>query len=296
MQTLRKILLFLAAAGMISGCTKSKPEPSIPQAGAELAVLKMQCAGYQDGMITLVKDKITLKLKNQSTFARINEVPVTLSSSSKVDSKGIWNLSGTVVRSQLLPVVDDRRFPIRKIVIDPGHGGYDRGAVSVHGTDEKKLNLLLALDIAAELKKNGFEVYLTRKNDRFIPLAARPDIAAKLQADLFVSIHHNSSTRSGAAGLEIFTLNCLDENEIEISGNSSNLASHLYRNLVSLNCFPGRGIKSARFKVLRLAKCPAILVETGFLSNPAEAALVETPFFRREFSGIFARTIADFVR
>lgn len=278
------------------GCFDGSRESFVPVLGSSLSALKMQISAYQNGMLTLSDGKNTLKLKNQSCFASFNGTPVALIDAGGIDGNGSWQVSGRVLKHQLLPVVQDLRFPVRRIVLDPGHGGHDRGAQSVHGKSEKSLNLLLARAVAGELQKAGFEVFLTRQNDKYISLDDRPLVAEKQKADLFISIHHNAASRQGASGLEIFTLSCQDEKELSTAGNSSNLALYLYRELAPLNYFPGRGVKSARFKVLRQSRCPALLVEAGFLTNPAESAYLETPFYRKQFAQAFARALTAFVK
>ena len=185
---------------------------------------------------------------------------------------------------------------LMKIMIDPGHGGNDSGVISIHGAAEKHLNLLLAQTIANELKKSGFEVFLTREKDIFIPLDKRVENIAKDKVDLFISIHHNSAPNPKASGLEIFLLDPQGENENQPVSQTVFLALSLHDKLAPLNYFPGRGVKLARFKVLRLAKSPAMLIEAGFLNHPVESAYMATAHFRKKFAVTLAQEITAFAK
>lgn len=294
MQTLRQIAILLCAGVIFAGCSELEKRAFSPQVSGELAAMGMQTASYENGVVTLTGRSGTIRLKNESRWVEIGNIPITLTGNSTISSEGVLDIPDLIFKTQLEPIIADRRFPIRRIVLDPGHGGSDRGALSAHGADEKKLNLLLAQTIAYELKKRGFEVFLTRSNDSFVSLDERPEAVKKFKADLFVSIHHNSAPRQGACGFEIYSLRCNDPQEMANSGSSANLAYHLYRALAPLNHFPGRGVKAARFKVLRLAGIPAVLLEAGFLSNPVESAYLATPLYRQQFAVKFAETLAKF--
>ena len=197
---------------------------------------------------------------------------------------------------------------IRTIVIDPGHGGSDTGAIGPNGTEEKALSLALAKKLSLSLSKRlRTRVVLTRDGDEAIPLTQRTAIANEYQADLFLSIHLNSSLRKGAQGTETYFLS-LDasdelarqvaerENEVEAapvtsaapSGDlkfilwdlaqqeylkeSSELAETIQDELSKATNTENRGVKQAPFRVLIGATMPAALVEVGFVSNPDEEA------------------------
>ena len=213
------------------------------------------------------------------------------------DSKGKFLYRSRFGRSAdtiLKPLLEKRNFSIRKIIIDPGHGGNDPGVISPHGVSEKHLNLLLAQSVANELKKSGFEVTLTREKDVFIPLDKRVEDLDKNKFDLFISIHHNSSARPTASGLEIFLPEPQDENSCKRVSQTAYLAFALHKKLAPLNYFPGRGVKLARFKVLRLAKVPALLIEVGFLNHPMESAYLATAYFRKNFAAALTQEITAF--
>ncbi len=196
-----------------------------------------------------------------------------------------------------------------RIVIDPGHGGKDPGAVRRGSAKEKDLNLAVAKHLYNYLKKQGLEVRLTRDNDTFVTLAGRSKIANEFKADLFVSVHTNAAKRSAANGFEVYFRSdkatdkeaaevAAFENEAlqyeethysfvdklleslaknEYMNESSKLAGHV-RNYVYKE--PGIGIavrqnnsiRQANFYVLRGVKAPAILVEMGYASSPKDRA------------------------
>ncbi|MCD4650802.1 MAG: N-acetylmuramoyl-L-alanine amidase [Candidatus Cloacimonetes bacterium] len=198
---------------------------------------------------------------------------------------------------------------IRRILIDPGHGGKDPGAVSFsRKNQEKKIVLQVALKLKKLLlKKMDVEVLLTRSDDCFIPLNKRTDFANKKQGDLFISLHCNSSRRKAANGIEVFVLATAKtdqaravealENSVvyEYEGGeealqkyddlslilsdmaqteqleeSIDLAIKLQANMVQETKATNRGVKQANFYVLRVSYMPAVLVELGFLSNKSE--------------------------
>ncbi len=168
------------------------------------------------------------------------------------------------------------------IVIDPGHGGKDNGAQGRIYT-EKDLNLQIARRLKDVLRAKGYIVMLTRDKDVFIELEDRPGKASAMKADLFVSIHSNAAGRGVSAtnGIETYcltpegapsTADAKAKNGNKEKGNANNknnylLAYDVQRSILRNTGATDRGVKHARFAVLREAPCPAILVETGFMSN-----------------------------
>lgn len=157
------------------------------------------------------------------------------------------------------------------IVIDPGHGGLDSGAIGLQGIQEKKVVLQIAkalLRLNTLIFNDGIDLYLTRYDDRFIPLASRGRLAKALQADYFVSIHCNAGIAS-AVGMEVFMHPTLTG----FSQISKTLGTCILKESTNRLGFKHRGIKFADFQVLRDTQkwCPAILIEVGFISNPEEA-------------------------
>ena len=193
---------------------------------------------------------------------------------------------------------------IKRIVIDPGHGGDDPGAIGPKGLKEKDIVLKVAKLLAQKLKeKLNVEVLLTRKKDKFIPLIQRPAIANSKKADLFISIHTNASPDSKARGVETYYLNFTTDPEamrVAALENAASdkalsdlqdlikailantklsesrlLAEKIQEQLIKTlkRYYPdtiNRGVKYAPFLVLVGTRMPAVLVEIGFISNPKE--------------------------
>lgn len=146
------------------------------------------------------------------------------------------------------------------VVIDAGHGYQDPGAVGSVST-EKALNLAVALKVEAILKQDpNIDVVLTRSDDTFLELKQRVKVAEKLDADLFVSIHANSSSSSAASGTETYYQR----------SNSKKLAQTIHKYLVAATGFKNRGVQYGNFHVIRETTMPAVLLEVGFISNRSE--------------------------
>lgn len=183
------------------------------------------------------------------------------------------------------PILRDWGLPpnrASRIVLDPGHGGKDSGAQGQILT-EKSFNLAIAQRAAAILRNRGYRVSFTRtSNRRFVSLSDRARIAADHRADLFVSIHANATGARTVSGIETFVLapagtptHSGKVSPTPVPGNrhdrcSARLGYEIHRHLLAATNAQDRGLKHERFLVLKQAPCPAVLVETGFLSNAAE--------------------------
>jgi N-acetylmuramoyl-L-alanine amidase len=167
----------------------------------------------------------------------------------------------------------------RTVVVDAGHGGIDKGARGVDGSLEKKYALDTAKRVERGLKRAGYRVVMTRKSDYFVPLPTRAAISNRQRGAVFVSIHYNWARNSGAQGTETFYH----------SSRSYPLAANIQRELSRHS--NNRGVKRARFHVLRNNVRPAVLVEGGFLSNSAEARKVRSPFYRQRLADAIVRGI-----
>lgn len=162
------------------------------------------------------------------------------------------------------------------IVIDAGHGGLNLGAhVRQPFCEEKRITLLTALYMRKYLNQLGYRVIMTRSTDAFVPLPRRVEIANKARADLFVSIHYNSSRSPSAQGVEVFfSEDSDDRNRI---ASSRKLASSILTRVVRRTKAPSRGVKKANFLVIRETNMPSVLVEGGFISNPQERGFLKDP-------------------
>jgi N-acetylmuramoyl-L-alanine amidase len=186
------------------------------------------------------------------------------------------------------------------VVLDPGHGGHDNGAASRFGF-EKDFALDVALQARKLLEEKGYKVVMTRSADIFIPLHDRAAVANHLPDSIFVSIHFNSATsNSDARGFEIYSCaprGASSTNDGSFSardlreepGNASDvestvLSGTIFHSLLGHLPMPDRGIKHARFAVLRLCSQPAVLIECGFVSNPSDSSLIATRAWRAQLA------------
>ena len=172
---------------------------------------------------------------------------------------------------------------IRKVFIDPGHGGTDPGA-SGNGLYEKEVVLSISKKVRNILISKGFEVELSRSTDQYVSLSDRATQANAWDADLFVSIHCNSATSSSANGTECYTYPTANTSTKSLS---KNMASALASKLGLTN----RGHKEANFAVLRLSNMPAILIETAFINNANDASKLKTR--ENDFASAIANQIAN---
>lgn len=169
--------------------------------------------------------------------------------------------------------VEARRFANRPVVvIDPGHGGADPGALGPNGVAEKKVCLEQALALQKALWRKRINAVLTRSADIDLLLEPRLAMIDKLKADLFISLHANSHTTPDSHGTETYFRN----------PHSQHFAATIQEQITALMNRPNRGIKQERLFVIRHAKVPSILVETGFISNPHEERLLDAPAFQLE--------------
>ncbi len=169
------------------------------------------------------------------------------------------------------------------VVIDPGHGGFDRGGIPGQVVPEKMVALDTALRVQKLLQRAGLRTVMTRSTDVFIPLPVRTAIANAEHDAVFVSIHYNAAPRSGAHGIETYSEN----------NRGAALAARIQREIVTRVSTENRGIRSAEYYVLRNCRLPAVLVECGFLTNPVEAQLALTPTYREQIAEQIAAGIIE---
>jgi N-acetylmuramoyl-L-alanine amidase len=223
----------------------------------------------------------------------------------------------------------------RVVVIDPGHGGPDPGKIGPNGLREKDVTLMVSQRLASVLRHRGYEVHLTRTTDTLISLADRPRLANRWQADrpvaVFLSIHANSAPTTAARGFETFFLSearTEDERRVAEMENaairfeddpaipadgeldrvlnnlrsdfllraSHELATVMQEKLAAFHPGPNRGVKRAGFYVLVGAIMPAVLIETAFISNGGEAALLGTQSFQQSLAWGIADAVDEFFR
>ncbi|MGB9886711.1 MAG: N-acetylmuramoyl-L-alanine amidase [Moorellales bacterium] len=149
-----------------------------------------------------------------------------------------------------------------RLVLDPGHGGKDPGAVGKTGLQEKTVNLDVALELAARMRARGYEVWLTRSADQYVPLKDRVALANEVQAYLLLSLHVNSSASATNAYLSAHVR--------DLGGPAERIARILLSTLAATTGWPDGGVFVNNFFLLRESKVPALLLEMGFISNPSQ--------------------------
>ncbi|HBM81330.1 MAG TPA: hypothetical protein DD426_10955 [Clostridiaceae bacterium] len=171
------------------------------------------------------------------------------------------------------------------ILLDPGHGGKDPGSISYSGKYEKYVNMEAALKVKARLESLGAKVALTRTGDYYITNKERGRMADSLNADILLSIHHNSLENKDYFGLSTYYNTIHYKNP----ANGYNLAESIYLNATTVKGVYRDGILDRNYEVLRETNTPAALIEIGFMSNPAE----ELTIHDESFQDVMAQKIAD---
>jgi N-acetylmuramoyl-L-alanine amidase len=160
------------------------------------------------------------------------------------------------------------------VVIDAGHGGYDRGGIPGQRVAEKEMTLDVAQRLKKVLAASGYRVVMTRDSDVFVPLGTRVAIANSYSNAIFVSVHFNSAKRSGASGIETYFY----------GRESLPLASAIHYYVAGGAPSSNRNVRRRGYYVLRKNSNPAVLVECGFLTNPSEAALAQSASYRQKLA------------
>ena len=234
----------------------------------------------------------------------LNRIPIYLGFPTLESSSRLY-MAKADYQNVLQPILTPQAFPqkpaLRRIVIDAGHGGKDSGAKNdAYRLHEKDLTLDVSQRLKSMLERRGYEVVMTRESDVFIPLERRPQIANRAKGDLFISIHFNAAARTTAEGYETFVLTPQYQASSKYSdpgrgdnrrydGNDQDpwntlLGYHVQRSLVQTMGGTDRGLKRARFLVLKHLDCPGVLLELGFVSNPETANKVRSAAFRQSLA------------
>ena len=210
-------------------------------------------------------------------------------------------------------------YNIKKVIIDPGHGGKDPGALGRNGMHEKDIVLDIAQRLSRVLKEYGVQTVLTRSTDKFIPLEKRAALTENSQADLFISIHANANKSRSLSGFEVYSISpevsdykralssakndSLDMSKASLVSSSLSLKAILWDMIYTYNRGESIqlskdickaigdsvdtriiGVKNANYCVLRGACVPAILVEVGFISNSKEEQFLNSPGYRQKLA------------
>src|SRR5207249_7297517 len=232
-----------------------------------------------------------------------------------IEQEGKYLVSRTDVAKTIEPLVRPQRVSnvgnVQTVVLDPGHGGYDKGQVSRYG-NEKDFALDVARKLRTLLQAKGLRVIMTREGDYFVPLEVRAQIANAARNSIFVSIHFNATDRDpNATGFEIFSFTprgapSTSENSvapsslsmpagIEVDAQSVALSACIYHSMIGHIPEFDRGIKRARFAVLRLTRVPAVLVEGGFLTERGESQLIAKKDWRAKLAQAIGAGVENYV-
>src|SRR5437762_1636927 len=231
-----------------------------------------------------------------------------------IEQDGKFLVSRTDVAKTIEPLVRPHRVPnvgnVETVVLDPGHGGHDKGAVCRYGS-EKDFALDVARKLCALLRTKGLRVIMTREGDYFVPLDVRAQIANAARNSIFVSIHFNATNDDpDATGFEIFSFtprgapstsdNAVTPTSLSmqagtvVDNQSLALSACIYHSLLGHIPEFDRGIKRARFAVLRLTRVPAVLIEGGFLTERGESRLIANKDWRGKLAAAISVGIENY--
>src|SRR3989440_1893823 len=231
-----------------------------------------------------------------------------------IEQDGKYLVSRTDVVKTIEPLVRPHRVPsvgnVQTVVLDPGHGGHDKGQVSRYGA-EKDFALDVARKLRPILQAKGLRVIMTREGDYFVPLEVRAKIANSARNSIFVSIHFNATNDDpNATGFEIFSFTprgapstsdgTAAASSVNVQPGSSvdaqslALSACIYHSVLGHLREFDRGIKRARFAVLRLTKVPAVLIEGGFLTESGESKLISNKDWRAKLAGAIGVGIENY--
>jgi len=254
--------------------------------------------------VVLYNNDFKLTFFPQKKYALVNNIKIGLlfasyssGPNSFISDKDFLLTVDPLIRANAMP-----QHRLRLIMIDPGHGGKDNGGKFRYR--EKDIALRIANQLSNALRKKGFTVAMTRTSDQFIELPQRSKLCRDVGADMFISIHCNSASNPEVSGIETFCLAPFGTSSTNSTSgfvaehredgnrydpNNMGLAYEVHKSLIARTKTIDRGIKRARFMVLKNAPCPAVLIETGFLSNKTEEMQMGSDWYQN----LVAQAIAD---
>jgi len=309
--------LFIVALVLLSVVSEAAIKPFVHE-GVRYVRLEELASFYAGEMMptptggVIIKNRFAeLKFKPDSRELRVADIMVWLHEP-MIRVRGHWAIREGDALNVVDPIIRPyeylRHSGSRVVVLDPGHGGQDTGAKGKRGVEEKRAVLDIARRVRSHLSAAGLTVYMTREGDRFIELEERARMAKRQGADLFVSIHLNSAASTTAQGVETFVLAAPGFSSTAggggsgaVPGNqygpaSSQLGFQVHRSMVGIPGVIDRGLKRARFIVLRNAPCAAVLVECGFVSHSEEERKFKLESYREEVARGIAKGIMNYVR
>jgi N-acetylmuramoyl-L-alanine amidase len=271
----------------------------------------LHCAWLKRGDEMVATDRTTrLVFDADSHYVAVNGVQVALSFP-VANQKGVVLVAQFDLDAAIRPLLFPSRYlkpaAIQTICLDPGHGGRDTGN-QVGWHYEKVYTLALAAEVRNQLQRAGFDVILTRTKDTYVELPDRPALANRRNADLFVSLHFNATPvgKNEVEGPQTYCVTPVGASSTDAQGEGSNhgptpanrledesllLAYQIQKSLVGNLDANDRGVRRARFAVLRDARMPAILIEGGYMTNPYEGKKIYSTAYRHEMAQAIVKGI-----
>ncbi len=303
-----KMFMLLLALGLMSGRIPTRAASVNGQSYVPLAdwarANGLRCSLLKRGdEIVATNRTARLVFDKDSRMVEVNGTDVALSFPLAAD-RGMLYIAqldlNTTIRPLLLPprFTDARR--ISTICLDPGHGGRDTGN-HTFWRSEKTYTLGLAMELRDQLQRAGFSVILTRNKDTYVDLPDRPALANRRGADLFISLHFNATPtgKNEVAGPQTYCITPIGASSTDAQGEGAGygattanrmeqksllLAYQVQKSLVNNLGANDRGVRRARYAVLRDATMPAILVEGGYMTHPVESKKIYNPVYRHQMA------------
>lgn len=307
----KKILIAICLAALVAVTGCSNPNQPSRTVLADNQMVNIYLLAGRLGMTIISVDKKTIEFEDSQNkvmlYLNLNQVYVNnsylgpIGRTKKIDKmisvrssleQDIRNALPAKTPAIIIPAPKEQPCPPRNhakwlIVIDPGHGGKDPGAISVYGFHEKTVNLNVALKVAAMLKDQGYSIILTRNSDKFIALDERAAIANRNNTDLFISIHADSCATNTINGYTLY-----------VSKSASNASLHLARSIDTQMANTGlksKGTRMANYRVLTNTSCPAVMVEMGYLSNYLEAKKLKNKSMQQKIANAIVAGIQSHI-
>jgi len=276
----------------------------------------LRCYWLKRGDEIVATNRTTrLVFEKYSRMAEVNGINVALSFPVAADH-GALLIAQMDLNTAIRPLMYPSRFAdpkrITTICLDPGHGGKDTGNHTFWHS-EKTYTLVLALELRDQLRKAGFNVILTRSRDTYVELPDRPALANRRGADLFVSLHFNAmpTGKDDVEGPQTYCITPVGASSTDAQGEGANfgptvanrveqksllLAYQMQKSLVQNLRVPDRGVRRARYAVLRDATMPAILIEGGYMTHPVERKKIYDAAYRRQMAQAMVKGILAYQR
>ncbi|WP_375468170.1 N-acetylmuramoyl-L-alanine amidase [uncultured Nostoc sp.] len=280
-------------AARVTGPTFAANSPILrvrlqPQAPNTVVVLVQPAAGVQLGQPRQIGEQLLVPIQSSRRVVALPGRPPFALPGLPPPNRGPFpdpNNPNPQFRSQPQRRVTNGRVVV---IIDPGHGGKDSGALGIGGAREKDVILPIGKRLAEILQQNGVQVIMTRDSDYFVTLPGRVLLAERANADVFVSIHANSAGASRP-----------DVNGLEVYYYDSGLGlARIVRSsiLQSIGTIKDRGVRRARFYVLRKSSMPSILVETGYMTGREDMARLRTSAYQNKMAEAIARGVLQYLK